>query len=314
MLALLERKYEMEFNIWLRRKREEADLTQADLARRINKSRQYINIVESGFNISTGKPFTPPVEVIRDIVKALRAKGLEVTETEAFKEAGLTAVKDLPENLDPPTVDVAVELLDQISTLTREWLKTRAEGQSDVIEDVTVNTSERKESDAWKEITPLAKVLIDLFGGPYVQPYREPPFGGYVSAGTGEYYQAEIATEEDDDRLWRVTISGDSMWTGYQPGDEMIIRETPYPVVGKDIVFLYRGQPVFKRLLERSTKGKPRLHFKPLNHRFVMPEIVPEDDVQILGVVKKLLMDPTEATRLREENEALRRLLEQKDK
>jgi hypothetical protein len=82
--------------------------------------------------------------------------------------------------------------------------------------------------------------------------------------------------------------------------------------VGKEIIFLYQGNPVFKRLAERIVKKgrKPQLHFKALNPRFEMPEIVPEDDVTVLGVVRKVQLEPEETIRLREENERLRKLLE----
>jgi transcriptional regulator with XRE-family HTH domain len=288
------------FGAWLKRKRTEARMTQTELGQKVGgKTKQSISVWERGYvsDPEEDKPIIPDAEDLKAIVAAFRGKGLPVTEHEIYKAAGIPTAEP-PPVAPPPVSEFAVEVLNQIAGPIGEWLKTRGDG------------SPQREGE--REVTALARALMAFFGNRNVSPYTEPPRGGYVEGGTGDYYQAELPAPEDNDPLWLCVVSGESMWTGYQPGDELIVRETPYPVVGKEIVFLYQGLPVFKKLVERKTgKGrKPKLQFKPLNDRFKMPDLLPEDDITVLGVVKKLLMEPEEATRLREENERLRRLYE----
>lgn len=297
LLTLTEIK--MPFGIWLLRKLDEANMSQVDLSEKLRVSKQYVNHW-------TADRKRPPRNTLGRIVTILRGEGAEVTLDEAFAAAGY----------DEPQSEPSVQPEDLRSYITNIESQLDSLKRAAGLDFISGNQApERREDDTLsQEVTPLARVLIGLFGDQFVRPYKEPRYGGIVEGGTGQYYQAEFAPEEAGERLWCATVTGDSMWTGYEPGDEIIIRETPYPVVGKDIIFLYQGQPVFKRLVERVRKkrGKPQFHFKPLNSKFKMPDIVPEDQVQVLGVVKKLLLEPDEATRLREENERLRKLLEER--
>jgi DNA polymerase V len=124
--------------------------------------------------------------------------------------------------------------------------------------------------------------------------HRYPLFSSTISAGFPSPADEFIEVKLDLNELlvkhpvatFFMRVSGNSRQDcGIQDGDILIVDRSLTPTNGKIVIAIIDGQLTVKRL--KKTKNK--IYFMPENENFSVPEIKPENEIYIWGVVTYII-------------------------
>ncbi|MBW3624961.1 MAG: LexA family transcriptional regulator [Armatimonadetes bacterium] len=171
--------------------------TQADLAKRVGRSKTWVSFVENDENPITEKPITPTPKNIQAIVRAFKSAGLSISLREAYEAAGIP-IPDAPVDEPPSTDGDGPDPLAQ----SIEKLGLRILDDSDIIGGVPASDPDRRTQEH-------RGTVLQKFGAQYMVEVEGDSMEPYY--GNGDILVVRKIQEPDPGDVVIALVYGDSV-------------------------------------------------------------------------------------------------------